>query len=92
MNREVTGVGSFEFYVPTHVALSTFIMQVLASQLYFLTNRNAGRAIPPLLWPFSCIKIGRHVPLLSDPTVHSLFCAWGRRHPKFASINAYTLR
>ena len=50
-------------------------MQVLASQLHFLANRNAGLAIPPLLWPINCIKIGGHVALLSGPTVYSLYCA-----------------
>ena len=49
-------------------------MQVLASQLHFLANRNAGLAIPPLFWPVNCIKIGGHVALLSCPTVHSLYC------------------
>ena len=51
-----------------------FIMQVLASQLHFLANRNAGLAIPPLFWPVNCIKIGGHVVLLSGPTVYSLYC------------------
>ena len=60
--------------IPTHVALRMFIMQVLASQLHFLANRNAGWTIPPLLWPVNCIKIGGHVVLLSFPTVHSLYC------------------
>ena len=50
-------------------------MQVLASQLRFLANRNAGQAIPPLFWPVSCIKIGGSVALLSDPTVNCLYCA-----------------
>ena len=49
-------------------------MQVLASQLLFLANRNAGQAIPPLCWPVNCIKIGGHVALLSDPTVNCLYC------------------
>ena len=49
-------------------------MQVLASQLHFLTNRNAGLAIPPLLWPVNYIKIAGHVALLSGPTVHFLYC------------------
>ena len=49
-------------------------MQVLASQLHFLANRNAGLAIPPLFWPVNCIKIGGHVVLLSGPTVYSLYC------------------
>ena len=40
-------------------------MQVLASQLLFLANRNAGQAISPLCWPVNCIKIGGHVVLLS---------------------------
>ena len=49
-------------------------MQVLASQLHFLANRNAGLAIPPLFWPVNCIKIGGHVALLSGPTVYLLYC------------------
>ena len=53
-----------------------FIMQVLASQLHFLANRNAGLAIPPLFWPVNCIKIGGHVALLSGPTVYSLYCGY----------------
>ena len=53
-----------------------FIMQVLASQLHFLVNKNAELAIPPLFWPVNCIKIGGHVALLSDPTVYSLCCAY----------------
>ena len=67
-------VGTFEVCVPTHVALRIFMMQVLASQLLFLANRNAGQAIPPLCWPVNCIKIGGHVALLSDPTVNCLYC------------------
>ena len=52
-------------------------MQVLASQLHFLANRNAELAIPPIFWPVNCIKIGGHVALLSDPgpTVYFLYCA-----------------
>ena len=49
-------------------------MQVLASQLLFLANRNAGLAISPLFWPVNYIKIGGHVALLSDPTVNCLYC------------------
>ena len=49
-------------------------MQVLASQLLFLANRNAELAIPPLFWPVNSIKIGGHVALLSDPTVNCLYC------------------
>ena len=75
INRKVTRVGTFEVSVPAHVALRMFIMQVLASQLHFRANRNAGLAIPPLLWPVNCIKIGGHVALLSGPTVYSLYCA-----------------
>ena len=41
-------------------------MQVLASQLHFLANKNAELAIPPLFWPVNCIKIGGYVALLSD--------------------------
>ena len=50
-------------------------MQVLASQLPFLANRNAELAVPPLFWPDKCIKIGGHVALLSGPTVYTLYCA-----------------
>ena len=61
-------------------------MQVLASQLHFLTNRNAELAIPPLFWPVNCIKIGGHVALLSDPTVYSLYCGlkWVSTDPGFS--------
>ena len=52
-----------------------FIVQVLASQLPFLANRNAELAVPPLFWPVNCIKIGTYVALLSGPTVYTLFCA-----------------
>jgi hypothetical protein len=53
-----------------------FIMQVLASQLHFLANRNAELAIiPPLFWPVNCIKIGGHVALLSCPSIYFLFYA-----------------
>ena len=48
-------------------------MQVLASQLPFLANRNAELAVPPLFWPVNCIKIGGHVALLSGPTVYTLY-------------------
>ena len=51
-----------------------FIMQVLASQLPFLANRNDELAVPPLFWPDKCIKIGGHVALLSGPTVYTLYC------------------
>ena len=53
-----------------------FIMQVLASQLHFLANKNAELAIPPLFWPVNCIKIEGHVALLSDPIVYSLYCVF----------------
>ena len=51
-----------------------FVMQVMASQVHFLANKNAELANPPLFWPVNCIKIGGHVALLSDPTVYSLYC------------------
>ena len=53
-------------------------MQVLASQLHFLANKNAELAILPLFWPVNCIKIGGHVALLCDPTVYSLYCDIGQ--------------
>ena len=74
INSRVTQVGTFEVGVPTHVALRMFIMEVLASQLHFLANKNAELPIPPLFWPVNCIEIGGHVALLSDPTVYSLYC------------------
>ena len=77
INRKATRVGTFEVCVPTYVALHMHIMQVLASQLPFLANRNAELAIPPLFWPVNCIKIGEHVALLSGPTVYYLFCGSG---------------
>ena len=43
----------------------------------FLANKNAELAVPPLLWPVNCIKIGGRVVLLSDPTVYSLHCDQG---------------
>ena len=70
INRRATRVGTFEVCVSTHVALRMFIMQVLASQLSFLANRNAEPVVPPLFWPVNCIKIGRHVALLSGPSVY----------------------
>ena len=54
-----------------------FIMQILPGQLPFLANRNVELAVPPLLWPDNCIKIGGHVALLSGPTVYTLYCAGG---------------
>ena len=80
INRKATRVGTFEVCVPTHVSLRMFIMQVLASQLPFLANRNAELAVPPLFWPVNCIKIGGHVALLSGPTVYSLYCALANRN------------
>ena len=73
INRKVTRVCSFEVCVPAHVALRMFIMQVLASQLHYLANRNAELAISPLFWSIKCIKICGHAALLSDPTIHSLY-------------------
>ena len=74
INRKATRVGTFEVCVSTHVSLRMFIIQVLASQLPFLANRNAELAVPPLFWPDTCIKIGGHVALLSGPTVYTLYC------------------
>ena len=78
INSRVTRVGNFEVFASMHVALRMFIIQVLASQLHFLANKNAELAIPPLFWPVNCIKIGRHVALLSDPIVYSLYWAMAR--------------
>ena len=41
VNRSATRVGTFEVCVAAHVALRMCIMQVLASQLPFLANRDA---------------------------------------------------
>ena len=49
-------------------------MEVLASQLHFLVNRNTELAVPPLFWPVYCIKIGGRVALLSGPSVYLVFC------------------
>ena len=57
-----------------HMALRVFTMEVLASQLHFLVNRNTELAVPPLFWPVYCIKIGGHVALLSGPSVYLVFC------------------
>ena len=65
-------------------------MHVLASQLLFLANRNAGLAISPLFWPVNCIKIGGHVALLSDPTVNYIYCAQGPSICKFFSFKCTT--
>ena len=57
-------------------------MQVLASQLLFLANRNAELAIPPLFSPVNCIKMGEYVALLSDPTVNRLYCEFDHNQGK----------
>ena len=80
-----------KFVSPTHDALRMFIMQVLASQLHFLTNKNAELAIPPLFWQVNCMKIGGHIALLSDPTVYSLYCAFLLSRA-FLSSRAYLSR
>ena len=59
INRKATRAGTFEVCVSTHVSLRMFIMQLLASQLSFLANRNAELAVPPLFWPVNCVKIDR---------------------------------
>ena len=64
-------------------------MQVLASHLPFLANRNAELAVPPLLWPVNCIKIKGHVALLSGPTVYSLYCAETLRHFKILRMRNF---
>ena len=51
-------------YCDSFLERPTSIMQVLASQLHYLANKNAELAIPPLFWPVNCIKIGGHVALL----------------------------
>ena len=51
-------MGTFEVSVATHVALHMFILQVLDSQLHFLSNGNAEMPDPPLFWAVICIKTG----------------------------------
>ena len=48
-DREATRVGIYEVCNTARVALFMFIMQVLASQLHFLANRNAGLDVPPFI-------------------------------------------
>ena len=67
-------------------------MQVLASQLHFLANKNAELAIPPLFWPVNCIKTGGHVALPSDPTVYSLYCAKGYVKEIFSTLISTTCK
>ena len=61
-NREAARVGILKVFFSTHVLLRMFIMQVLASQLPFLANRNAE------------LTVAKHVALLSGPTVYFLYC------------------
>ena len=72
INRTAARVGTFEVCVPTHVALRILNIKVLASQWHFLADRNAELAVPPLLWPVICIKIGGNVALLNGLTAYSL--------------------
>ena len=69
MIKRATRVETFEVCVTTRVTLRMFIMQVLASQLPFLANRNTELAVPLLFWPVNRMKMGGHVELLSGPTV-----------------------
>ena len=57
INSRATRLGTCEDCGAAHVALRTFIMQVLASQLPSLAKRNVELAVPPLFGPVSCIKI-----------------------------------
>ena len=58
LNRRATRVETFEVCVPTHAALRMFIIQLLVSELHFVTNRNAEVAYPLLFSPGNCMKIG----------------------------------
>jgi hypothetical protein len=53
MTRRATR--TFEVCVSAHVALRMFITIILASELHFLANTNAG---PPLFWQENCINLG----------------------------------
>ena len=79
INRKATRVRIFGRHA--YVALRMFTMQVLASELHFLTVRNAELAVPPLLWP---VKNRGHVALLSGATsclfpilCSSCYTVWG---------------
>ena len=72
MKSRDTQVGTFEVCHSTHVALRMFIMQVLASQLHFLANRNADLFTNTLARQMH--KIEGHVELPSNSSVHSLYC------------------
>ena len=56
--RMATRVGTFDVCVHAHAALRMFGMQVLASQLHFLVNKNTELVVLPLFWPVNCIKTG----------------------------------
>ena len=62
-----------KFVTSTSVALRMFIMQVPASQLHFLSNRNNDLTIT---MASQLHKKGGHAQLLSVPTVHTLCCAF----------------
>ena len=55
-----------------------FIMQVLASQLPFLANRNAELAVPPLFWPDKCINTGGHVAHVAEWSYWLFPILWSR--------------
>ena len=83
-----------EVSVSTHVALRMFIMQVLASRLHFLANRNTELPGPLILWPVNCVKMRGHVALVSGPTVYSLSCACTLLHcntPCNGNVHIYTV-
>ncbi len=59
-----------------------FIMQVLASQLHFLANRNAELAA------VNCIEIGGHVALLSCPSLFFLLYVPAKTY-SYSNSNAW---
>ena len=58
-------MGTFEVCV---LMLHMIIIQVLASQLLFLANKNTKLAFLPLFWTVNYIKMEGHVALLSEPS------------------------
>ena len=63
-------------FAPGRGTSRIFSMQVLASQLHFLANKNAKPTVPSFFWPINCIEeIGGHVALLSGPNVYWPYCA-----------------
>ena len=57
----------------THVRLHMLIIHVLVSKSLFLVNKYNELIVLSLFWPLNCIKLRKHVPPLSGPTVPILW-------------------